>query len=146
MAHTFLLQEGIWAATGSCTDATGRTVPVEGQTEVTHARPAWIVDGVMRLLGPTPVEYRNRYEVEPFKAGGDATTWAATNPAIGTLRGRFIVVADVILSTYHSDDGVLEGSECLIQMRDTRYLVRGALLRNGTTVSSWSAELRRTRP
>jgi hypothetical protein len=146
MAHTFLLREGIWVATGSCTDGTGRSVPVEGQSEVTHGAAVWVVDGVMRLLGPAPVEIRNRYEVAPIPPGGDSTTWTSSNPAIGTLRGRFVVVADVIFSTYETDGGEWSGVECLIQLRDTRYLARGFLLRGGAAVSSWAVELRRSRP
>jgi hypothetical protein len=146
MTHTFLLREGVWLASGSCRDADGRALAVDGRTEVTHGAALWVVDGAMRLLGPTPVEFRNRYEVLPFPAGADATTWTSSNPAIGTLRGRFAVVSDTIVSTYESDDHEWSGAECLILLRDTRYLARGVLYRNGTAVSSWAVELRRIRP
>jgi hypothetical protein len=146
MAHTFLLEAGLWMATGSFTDAAGRSMPVEGQSEIVHRGGVWVVDGVMRLLGPSPVEYKNRYEVVPFASGSTTTTWTAASAAIGTLDGRFVVVADVIFSTYRSDDGSLSGAEVLIQMRDTRYLVRGSLVKDGALLSSWAMELRRIRP
>ena len=96
---------------------------------------------MLRLRGdPTRVQH-NRYEIEPFSPLARSTHWTSTNPAIGALRGRFILSGDAILSSYSSPTGRYRGFEC-IQQRDPRaYSVRGALLDEDKVISTWALEL-----
>ena len=46
----------------------------------------------------------NRYEIEPLTPGARSTHWNSINPAIGALRGRFVLSGDAILSNYAQPD------------------------------------------
>jgi hypothetical protein len=96
---------------------------------------------VLRLRGdPTRVTH-NRYEIEPFSVGARSTHWTSSNPAIGPLRGRFVLAGDAILSFYASPTGRYRGFECLKKEDEKRYSARGALLEEDKLVSSWALEL-----
>jgi hypothetical protein len=98
---------------------------------------------VLRLRGdPTRVTH-NRYEIEPFSPGARSTHWSSSNPAIGALRGRFVLAGDAILSFYSSATGRYRGFECLKKETETRYSARGALLDEDKLISSWALELSR---
>ena len=142
--HTFLLREGEWDAGGTYWTDQGAEFAVEGHTSITHGRKHWVNDGVLRLLLNEPVEFQNRYEIQPFERGKDWTTWVARNPALGTLRGMFMVVGDCILSSYTSEDGRHSGTESLVKVDDHMYRSWGCAFSDGSKLSSWSVELRRT--
>ena len=96
---------------------------------------------MLRLRGdPTRVQH-NRYEIEPFSPNARSTHWTSTNPAIGALRGRFVLSGDAILSSYSSPTGRYRGFECIQQRDERRYTVRGALLDEDKVISIWSLEL-----
>jgi hypothetical protein len=96
---------------------------------------------VLRLRGdPTRVQH-NRYEIEPFSPLARSTHWTSTNPAIGALRGRFILSGDAILSSYSSPTGRYRGFECIQSRDERRYTVRGALLDEDKVISTWALEL-----
>ena len=96
---------------------------------------------MLRLRGDPARIQHNRYEIEPFSAGARSTHWTSVNPAIGALRGRFILSSDAILSFYSSPTGRYRGFES-IQQRDTRrYSVRGTLLDEDKVISTWALEL-----
>jgi hypothetical protein len=63
------------------------------------------------------------------------------NPAIGALRGRFVVSGDAILSSYQSPTGRYRGFECIQQRDARRYTVRGTLLDEDKVISTWAIEL-----
>ena len=96
---------------------------------------------MLRLRGdPTRVTH-NRYEIEPFIAGARSTHWTSSNPAIGALRGRFVLAGDAILSFYGSPTGRYRGFECLKQRNDKLYSAHGALLDEDKVISTWAMEL-----
>ena len=96
---------------------------------------------MLKLRGdPTRVTH-NRYDIEPFSPGARSTHWTASNPAIGALRGRFVLVGDSILSFYASPTGRYRGFESLQQRKATRYSVRGSLLEEDKVLSTWALEL-----
>ena len=96
---------------------------------------------MLRLRGdPTRVTY-NRYEIEPFSPGARSTHWSSLNPAIGALRGRFVLAGDAILSFYSSPTGRYRGFECLKKEDEKHYSARGALLDEDKLISSWAIEL-----
>jgi hypothetical protein len=96
---------------------------------------------VLRLRGdPTRVTH-NRYEIEPFSDGARSTHWSSSNPAIGSLRGRFVLAGDAILSFYSSPSGRYRGFECLQQKDERRYTARGSMLDEDKLISTWALEL-----
>jgi hypothetical protein len=98
---------------------------------------------VQRLRGDPARVQHNRYEIVPFSPGARSTHWIALNPAIGALRGRFVIVGDSILSFYASATGRFRGFESLQRRDRARYSVRGSLLEEDKVVSTWALELSR---
>jgi hypothetical protein len=141
LEHTFLFQPGTWKAAGEFRDASGLAAPVDGDTAIRHEEKRWLFEGVLRVRGNRPALHHNRYEIEPFSPGSRSTHWSSTNPAIGALRGRFILAGDAILSSYASPTGRYRGFECIQKKDAQHYTVRGALLDEDKVVSSWALEL-----
>jgi hypothetical protein len=110
---------------------------------VRHEPNRWLFEAVQRLRGDPARVQHNRYEIVPFSPGSRSTHWSALNPAIGALRGRFVVVGDTILSFYASPSGRYRGFESIQQRSSTRYNVRGSLLEEDKLLSSWALELTR---
>ena len=142
--HTFLFEEGLWAASGEYVDEAMNRAALEGETRVTHRPGQWLNEGRMRIeLGGREVVIENRYRVVPFAGGADFTSWESDNPALGTLRGHFIIVGNAILSSCTSADLRHTGTEFLLQEAPERYVNRGALFSAGGRISSWSVILSR---
>jgi len=96
---------------------------------------------VLRLRGePTRVQH-NRYEIEPLTPGSRSTHWNSINPAIGALRGRFVLSGDAILSNYASPTGRYRGFEAIKMESAKVYSVRGAMLDEDKLISTWALEL-----
>lgn len=144
MEHTFLLRPGLWRAEGEFFDGVGNLTGVEGSAEVRHYPDKWIYEGVLRTLTPTPQETRTLYEIRPLASGALATHWSSNSAALGTLRGRFLIVGDAILAAYESATGRYRGQDTLLQRDERRYSARGALFEGGRLLSAWSVELVRT--
>jgi hypothetical protein len=143
LEHLFLFSEGAWRAAGEYRDASGLAAPIEGDTTIRHEEKRWLFDGVLRVLGARPALHHNRYEIEPFSPGARSTHWHSINPAIGALRGRFVLAGDAILSSYTSATGRYRGFECIQRLEARRYSVRGTLLDEDKVLSSWALELTR---
>jgi len=136
--HTYLFEEGLWAARGEYVDEAMNRAALEGETRVAHRPGEWLNEGRMRIaLDGGPVIIENRYRIVPFAAGADFTSWESHNPALGTLRGHFIVVGNAILSACASLDRRYNGMEFLLQETPDRYLNRGALFSPEGRISSW---------
>ena len=114
-----------------------------GENTVRHEPNRWLFEAVQRLRGDPARVQHNRYEIVPFSPGARSTHWTALNPAIGALRGRFILAGDAILSSYASPTGRYRGLECIQQRDDSRYSVRGSLLEEDKVISTWALELTR---
>ncbi|MCX5830041.1 MAG: hypothetical protein NTV58_18890 [Deltaproteobacteria bacterium] len=139
----FLFEENIWIAKGVYMDDQGRYHPVEGETKITHADGLWINDFRMTLQGDNAVEDKTRYEIVPMERGQELTSWVSENPALGKMMGKFIIVDDSIISIFTSENGALQGTECLRLIDDDLYSNRGCLLRGDKKISSWAVELRK---
>lgn len=96
---------------------------------------------MLRLRGDPARVQHNRYEIEPFSPLARSTHWTSTNPAIGALRGRFVLSGDAILSFYSSPTGRYRGFECLKRENEKLYSVRGTLLDEDKVISTWALEL-----
>ena len=135
------MKEGTWRAEGEYRDASGRAAPVAGETTIRHEEKRWLFEGVLRVKGDRPALHHNRYEIEPFSPGARSTHWSSINPAIGALRGRFVLSGDAILSFYSSPTGKYRGFECIQQRDAERYSARGTLLEEDKVISTWALEL-----
>lgn len=141
--HTFF-NEGKWLARGFFFDEQMNAFAASGDTIVKHEKDLWVNIGHMHIEMPTPVIYEAKYEIVPFKQGQLSTTWAAANVDVGKLVGTFVVVGDTILSIYKTEgSGPFSGAEILKQSEDGEYEARGALLRDGVRISSWTFKLTR---
>jgi hypothetical protein len=140
--HTFLFQEGIWTATGEYYDEAMNRASLEGETRITHHPDEWLNEGRMIIeMDGKKVEIENRYRIIPFAAGSDFTAWESFNPALGALRGHFIVIGNAILSSCTSIDARYTGTEFLLQESVERYINRGTLFSAGGKISSWTLTL-----
>jgi hypothetical protein len=95
------------------------------------------------VRGERPALHHNRYDIVPFSRNARSTHWTSNNPAVGALRGRFILVGDAILSSYASPTGRYRGFEALQQIDPARYTVRGTLLEEDKVISTWALDLTR---
>jgi hypothetical protein len=96
---------------------------------------------VLRVRGDRPALQHNRYDIEPFAPGARSTHWTSSNPVLGTLRGRFVISGDAILSFYTNPTGRYRGFECIQQRDERRYSVRGAVMEEDKVISTWALEL-----
>jgi len=145
--HTFLFQEGWWIAKGQYADESGQYTPVEGHNVITHQKSVWINEGFMRLSEGDKAEFRNSYEIIPFKKEETSTNWKSRNPILGTLFGRFTIVADTIISTYKSESNEYSGVEILMQVNETTYKSRGFAVKGDRMLSAWTVTLeKRVKP
>ena len=96
---------------------------------------------MLRVRGERPGLHQSHYEIEPFRPGGRSTHWSASHPSLGTLRGRFVISGDAILSFYANATGRYRGFECIQQRDESRYSVRGAVMEEDKVVSTWALEL-----
>ncbi len=141
VAHSFLLQEGLWRTAGEFLDGAGQATKVEGEAHIRHYPDRWVYEGVLRTVAKLPVEHRTVYEIQPMARGSFATSWTSKSASFGTLHGRFIVVGDAILSAYESATGRYRGQDTMFQRDGRHYSARGALLDGGKLLSAWRIEL-----
>jgi hypothetical protein len=133
--HTYLLEEGRWEIGGSMIDVVGNATVMTGYAVVTHTD-QWIVEEQIN-------ESMNRYAIVPPVEDRAATVFTGANGITGEVNGTLAFFDDLILSTYHSDDGHYSASEAFRRLDDDRYQWRGALFYDGGHVSNWSLEMRR---
>ncbi len=145
MRHTYLLEPNTWRAVGQVFGAHGSMTEADGEAAVQHEPELWVIQSSIRLVRDGSPLFENRYEIAPWDAGSDTTSWRLRHGLLGEIKGRFVIVGDSILSASRSTDGRHSGTEYLQQLTADRYLNRGALFRGRTMISSWSFELvRRT--
>jgi hypothetical protein len=116
---------------------------VAGENTVRHEPTRWMFEAALRLRGDPSRVHHNRYEIEPFSPGARSTHWTSNNPAVGALRGRFVLSGDAILSFYASPTQRYRGFECIQQRDRSRYYVRGTLLDEDKVISTWAFDLTR---
>lgn len=142
--HSFLFQPGLWLASGRFSDGAGRELEARGSAEIRHEARCWLNIGRLEVEGDPALVFENRYEIEPPASMAEPVPWVADNPALGRLRGRFVVVEEAILSAFASDDGTFGGSETMIRMDTGTYENMGYLATaEETVVSRWRLRLTR---
>jgi hypothetical protein len=143
MRNNFLSVPGRWLATGICWDGQGREHPTTGENTVSHESGVWISSGIMRVHSEPPIEFENRYEIQPLRSGELSTTWTSENPVLGMLKGTFTFLENVLLSVYYAADRSFHGSECLELLDDNTCNVTGVFLHGSRRLSSWRIQLNR---
>lgn len=143
MKHSYLLQEGNWKATGVYYDSDCNQFEVYGETSIKHFKDEWVLDGFMEVKLDNPVRFFNKYSITPLPVGKDFTEWTSQNPALGRLKGRFMIIGDTILSSYSSEKGDYSGSECLVLLANGTYHNRGFAFNGDRKLSSWEVTLER---
>jgi hypothetical protein len=140
--HRFLFKEGLWKLSGEFFDGTGNRVEIEGQAAIRHYPDRWIYEGDLRTKTSPPQDSKNIYEIQPFAPGNFTTGWTSQSATLGTLRGRFLVLGDAILSSYESATGRYRGQDTILRREERHYSGRGALFDNGKLISAWAVELK----
>ena len=143
LKHTFILEEGVWKASGLFYDEGNNAFTLEAEARTVHYDEEWIHEGSMFVKSEKPLEINNRYEIIPFPKNKDFTNWVQFNPSLGIITGKFMIVDNVILSNYQSETGEYTGTEVLIQIDAKTYLNKGFALRGNTKLSSWATELQK---
>ncbi len=143
MKHTFLFTQQAWIASGVYFDSADSPIPAAGESSVILQPAGVIIESVVRVFGDAPQEIKNRYEVLPFSDDMPyVTLWTSVNNALGTLKGKFVIVDDTIFSLYQSEDSVYSGTEVLIKIADNYYQNKGCLFKGTKKLSSWAFELK----
>ena len=143
LKHTYILEEGVWKASGFYYDEFNNTFPLEAETRTVHKDEEWIHEGNMIVKSEKPIEISNKYEIIPFKKNQNFTNWVQFNLTLGIITGKFMIVDNVILSNYRSETGEYTGTEVLTQIDEKTYLNKGFAFRGNEKLSSWSAELQK---
>ena len=140
--HAFLLKEGLWRCEGEFLDGASKRTAVAGEAHIRHYPDKWVYEGVLRTATTPPAEHRTVYEIQPMAPGNFATPWTSKSVSFGTLHGRFIVLADAILSSYESATGRYRGQDTIFRRDERHYSARGTMLDGPKILSAWSFELR----
>ncbi len=143
MQHTFLLTPGKWRAEGKYTDETDISSAAEGLITIEHAYSFWYYKSRIQLLERNEPEIKNDYKIQPWKQGSDFLNWSAEKTLMGRLKGKFLLIAETIISQFHSDEGEFVGSEVLLMQDDETYYNRGITFVGDHKLSAWSFTLKR---
>ena len=143
--HTFLFQEGRWEAVGDYFDEGGNRIPFVGESTITHTEELWLNVGVITLQVPNEIMFTNTYEFVPLAEGEHFGYWQSTNPSLGTLMGKIVIIDDAILTSFNSKSGEYEGFEYLVKVNDKHYRNKGVLYMGNMKLSSWMTELKKVR-
>ena len=145
MAHTFLFEPGVWNSSGTLWRADGEPLEAIGRTEIAHRPECWLLSGTLKVLGSPPTEFVHAYLIEPPAADTHSMKWTFENATFGTLRGRFAVIGQSIVSVYGCDASGYHGAEHLGQIDADSYRSAGMLLLRDQIIYSWQMMLQRTR-
>jgi len=141
MKHTFLIEPGHWLARGEFMTGSAEARAVEGEARIEHHRRIWHNAAVMTVHTEPPLEFRDLCEIVPFPRGSIWTSWSSSNPVLGPLAGRFVLVGDTILSLFQSLDGACQGCGSMVFENPVTYRCRGTVLRGGLPLARWSVVL-----
>ena len=139
--HTWLFEPGTWTAAGRFCEKGEFEREGHGTSIVRHQGALWEIEGSMEIYGEPPLRFQNNYRMPAPCPDARVVPWQSENPALGTLRGVFVVLDDTIMSSFQSSDGASVGSEAMTHLAPDRYQARGVFLASDAFVSAWSMEL-----
>ena len=138
--HAALFSTGSWKASGCFFDEKENATLAEGHTQIFRCSRHWFIRSSFLLSDGRKIE--NVYQVEAL--GGGVAEWTSRSSLLRECRGKFLVLGDLILSTFRSEDGQFSGLETLRKLDDSHYRNRGQLFFSKHKHSSWSFEFRRS--
>lgn len=138
LQHRYLVKAGRWKAEGWLQGAGQEPQAVSGESIIRHDAESWSIEV---NLGT----FTNSYRIQPLPRGGTSTVWIGDNPDLGRFIGRVALVERCILSSFRSEFGAYEGSECLWLQDGGVYEWRGCLFQGPVCVSRWAITLTRLR-
>lgn len=141
--HPLFVHGAAWQAEGWYVEEHGALLSAAGVTEIERGDEHWTVSAELRitLVDQPDMVFHNAYAFEPPEADTREVYWTSVNPFLGSMAGRFTVVADSIQSLGFAEDGHHIIHETYMLTEDDTYEVRGALSRDGETVGSWAVTL-----
>lgn len=141
--HSFLFEPAIWRAEGSYWDDRGQSFATEGRVTISHEPELWINTGSMRILSQEPVEFTNRYEIEPPAPKAMTLRWTSLNPTIGRLSGTITIAGESIISLYQSEQDNYLGTEHMSMVNAGEYHGNGVFFEGDRRLSAWHMRLYR---
>ena len=141
MNHTYFFVTQNWKADGTYYDEKGNDCPLHGEVSIIHSAKQWTLTGFLEVRFTQPVRFTNDYTIK-HSENSSTLLWESYNPALGTLKGKFEIIGDSIISHYISEDGVYSGTETLVLKSPTEYYNAGVSFCRGQKMSSWTALIR----
>ena len=96
MEHTFLLQSGVWIASGSYYDEEENRFPFTGESRISRENGDWTIGGHLEVGFPQPVRFYNNYQI-PAGQTPPVIGWESHNPSLGRFTGRGLSGGNLIV-------------------------------------------------
>ncbi|KAA3618099.1 MAG: hypothetical protein DWQ05_08635 [Calditrichaeota bacterium] len=141
MQHTLILNPGEWHAEGRFINENEVSIPAEGTIRILHEFDAWRYESEIRIHNDQEPDIKNKYIIQPWQEGSEFLNWSAANTLMGNLRGKFLLVAETIISQFYSEEGDYVGSEVMLMQNDKSYYSRGITFVGDHKLSSWGLNL-----
>lgn len=143
MKHTYIMEPGKWTAIGKYYDNSQSYVTMRGEAETIHGKSEWTQIITAQFDMENPLEFCSKYLIKPLEPNVDYTFWRSHNPLFGHILGKFMMIDDMILSSFRSSDQQYTGTECLLRIDENFYKNWGFVFHEANKQFSWSTELRR---
>lgn len=143
MKHTYILEPGKWDATGKYYNNSQNYVTVRGEAESIHGESEWTLVVTLRLDMENPLDFYSKYLIKPVSPDEEFTFWHSHNPLFGHILGKFMIIDDMILSSFQSGDRQYTGTECLLMIDENFYRNWGFVFHEANKQYSWVTEIRR---
>jgi hypothetical protein len=141
--HPLFAHHGTWRAEGWYVEEHEALLAAGGSLHLERDDEHWVLTSTLRftLVDQPDMIFHNAFAFETPAKDQREIFWSCPTPNLGTMAGRFTVVADGVLSLGFAEDGHHILNECYLLTDDDTYEVRGALSRDGRTVGSWAVSL-----
>jgi len=134
----FFKDGGTWISEGFYYGRDNMPSPFRGVMTVRHEGENILITGSGELI----LSDRNTIRIEnhyiTVKSDSPEIQWRSENPVIGILIGTYYLIDDSIVSVFEDEKKTVSGTETLVRISDTEYLVRGVLVKDGNALSKWA--------
>jgi len=144
MEHTFLFKPGLWTGRGILMDPGGAEQPVECRVDIRHGSGGWLVETETAKQGGGTLSI-SVIKARPPGETARSMTWESEDPEMGSLKGKFMVAGDSIVSSCETEAAGgdnYSGLEFFIRAGDDLYMNRGARFKSGKMTACWIHELK----
>ncbi len=140
--HTFLLHQAIWDAEGKYFNPAGDEIKLAGVIKISHTVAQWHCDELLKIPAKG-VDFFHSAEMMPIKNGSCCTSWEGFNKQFGLITGRYVIVSDVMISSFKSGTGLFNGVEYARFIDKFTYELKGYLFEKECLKYSWVLQLNR---